>query len=420
MKKTYIHINIRNSKSLISWLLMSLLLVCLTACSSSGDDEMEEQNPETANGSNVPGNAPTKLYIYVYAPEAPEVTRAAYGGQENVNAVGNEAAVYTMQVWVYTHKSHKLIGYYASTGTPGLTTAEPYELLQLTIDDEYAETEEASRENVDVYILGNVTEESCNVTVDGNSTQTEVENAIMGKTTLDPFGVTSPVRSVPQDVGLPMSGVLRDQPVTGESPVLRLDDEGDIATVTLRRIVSKLRFAFARQTDSETLTINSIKLSSEMIPVSEYLFMDAEYPYDRKTCHINTADGYDTSTPELLDEPVTDVPAIDQPVIYAWGNEELEPHIYESRMDEAARMGKVVQRVFYLRESDKKLEGTIKYQIGEGEEQTATFRMVDVGGFSRNHVWTVYAYQAQARLHVVVADVTPWETKEVDHEFYNW
>lgn len=412
------HMTNRGVGSWMSWLLMSLLLVCLTACSSSGDDEMEEQNPEEANGSNVPGKAQTKLYIYVYAPEAPEVTRAAYGGQENVNAVGNEAAVYSMQIWVFTHDTHKLIGYFSPTSTPGLSADNPYELLQLTIDETYAET--LPRENVDVYVLGNVTPESCNVSIDANATQAEVEAAIMSKTTLDPFGVTSPVRSVPQDVGLPMSGVLRDQPVTGATPVLRLDNAGEIATVTLRRIVSKLRFAFARQTDSETLTINSIKLNSEMIPVSEYLFMDAEHPYDRYTCHIKTADGYEASTPELLDEPVTDVPAIDQPVIYAWGNEELPPYVYESRIEEGVLANKLVQRVFYLRESDKLIQGTIEYQIGEGEEQTATFRMVDVGGFSRNHVWTVYAYQAQARLHVVVADVTPWETKEVDHEFYNW
>lgn len=418
MRYTDRHRMDRGAGSWKSWLLMSLLLVCLTACSSSGDDEMEEQNPEEANGSNVPGKAPTKLYIYVYAPEAPEVTRAEYGGQENVNAVGNEAAVYSMQIWVFTHDSNKLIGYFSPTTTPGLSAEHPYELLQLTIDETYAET--LPRENVDVYVLGNVTPESCNVSIDANATQAEVEAAIMSKTTLDPFGVTSPVSSVPENVGLPMSGVLRNQPVTGTSPVLRLDNAGEIATVTLRRIVSKLRFAFARQTDSETLTINSIKLSSEMIPVSEYLFMDAEYPYDRKTCHINTADGYDTSTPELLDEPVTDVPAIDQPVIYAWGNEELPPYVYESRIEEGVLANKLVQRVFYLRESDKLIQGTIEYQIGEGEEQTATFRMVDTGGFSRNHVWTVYAYQAQARLHVVVADVTPWETKEVDYEFYNW
>ena len=418
MKYTDRHRMDRGTGSWMSWLLMSLLSLCLTACSSSGDDEeFMEQNPETAGGGNVL-KAPTKLYIYVYSPEAPEVTRAGYDG--DVEAVRREANVYSLKVWVFTHDTHNLIGYYASTGTPALSTSEPYEELQLTIDDTYAETAENLREKVDVYILGNVTTESCNVNIDENTTQAEVEAAIMGKTTIDPFGVTSPVRRVPWDVGLPMSGVLRNQPVTGSAPVLRLDDGGEVATVTLRRVVSKLRFAFARQTDSEALHINSIKLDSEMIPISEYLFMTEAEPYDRHTCHIKTADGYDTATTELLDEPIDDVPEVDLPVYYAWGHEELEPQIYEDRIEQAVLSGNLIQRMFYLRESDKKLEGTIKYQIGDGEEQTARFRMVDTGGFSRNHVWTVYAYQAQARLHVVVADVTEWKKVEVDYEFYNW
>ena len=414
MRYTNRHIICKGGNSWMSWLLLSLLLLCLTACSSSEGDQTE-----VLNGGHVPGKAPTMLYIYVYAPEAPEVTRtASYDG--DVNAVGKESSVYSMQIWVFTHDTHNLIAYYAPTETPGLSTAHPYELLQLAVDETYAETAAASREHVDVYVLGNVTPESCNVTLDENSTRTDVENAVMAKTTLDPFGVTSPVRAVPENIGLPMSGVLRNQPVTGESPVLRLDDGGQIAKVMLRRMVSKLRFAFSRQTGSESLRINSIKLNTEMIPMSEYLFMTDAEPYDRHTCHIKTADGYDASTSELLAEAITEVPTCDDPVVYAWGNEELEPPIYENRIEEAVVSGNLVQRVFYLRESDTRLEGTIKYKIGEGEEQTATFRMVDNGGFSRNHVWTVYAYQAQTKLHVVVANVTPWKVVEEDYDFYNW
>ena len=103
-----------------------------------------------------------------------------------------------------------------------------------------------------------------------------------------------------------------------------------------------------------------------------------------------------------------------------WGNEELEPQAYEQMLDEAATAGNLTQRMYFLRESDKQLQGEIKYQIGDGDEQTATFQMVDEGGFSRNHIWTVYAYQAQARLHVVVVDIAPWKTTEKNYEFYNW
>ena len=420
MRYTFGHITDREGNSRMSWLLMLLLLVYLTACSSADDEELAEPNPEAeaAANNNGPRKAPTKLYIYVYAPEAPEVTRGAYDGE--VLATGNEASVYKMQIWVFTHNSHNLLGYYESTGASSLSALEPYELLQLTIDETYAETAEANREHVDVYVLANVSAQNCNLTLDHTATQAQLDAALLKKTTADPFGVTSPVREVPENLGLPMSGILRDKPVTGTTPVLRLDDGGEIATVMLRRVVSKLRFAFSRQTGSEPLQINSIRLGTEMIPKSEYLFMTEAEPYDRHTCHINTADGYDTATPNLLDEVISDVATNDDPVVYAWGYEELEPQLYERKIDNAVTAGDLTQRTFFLRESNKLLQGTIKYQIGNGEEQTATFRMVDEGGFSRNHIWTVYAYQAQAHVQVVVAEVAPWRLTEENNDFYNW
>lgn len=406
MKYTDRHIYQRRSNSLIIGLL-TLLWVCLSAC-SSGDDE--------ANNGNQT-KVPTKLYIYLYTPQTESSTRA-YDG--DVNPIAYENSIYKLQIWVFTHDSHKLIGYYAPEESPGLSAQHPYELIQLTVDETYAETPAASRERVDVYVLANVQQENCNLTLDGATTQAQLEAALMEKTTIDPFGVTNPVMSVPTNLGLPMSGVLRNQPVTGEAPILRLDKEGEIATVLLIRTISKIRFAFSRQTGSETLRINSIKLNGSMIPMAEYLFMSAGAPYDRHTCHIKTESGYDTTSPELLSEALEDVAVNDNPVQYAWGTEELTPIIYEQFLDNAAADGYITQRLYYLRESDQMLQGEIKYQIGNEEEKTATFKMVDVGGFSRNHVWTVYVYTAQARIQVVVAETAPWTQTDVNYEFYNW
>lgn len=269
MKYTDRHINRHYGNSLLIGLL-ALLWVCLSAC-SSGDDE--------ANNGNQT-KVPTKLYIYLYTPQTESSTRA-YDG--DVNPIAYENSIYKLQIWVFTHDSHKLIGYYAPEESPGLSAANPYELIQLTIDETYAETPAASRERVDVYVLANVQQENCNLTLDGNTTQAQLEAALMEKTTIDPFGVTNPVMSVPTNLGLPMSGVLRNQPVTGEAPILRLDKDGEIATVLLIRTISKIRFAFSRQTGSETLRINSIKLNGSMIPMAEYLFMSAGAPYDRHT-----------------------------------------------------------------------------------------------------------------------------------------
>lgn len=404
MKYTDRHINRHYGNSLLIGLL-ALLWVCLSAC-SSGDDE--------ANNGNQT-KVPTKLYIYLYTPQTESSTRA-YDG--DVNPIAYENSIYKLQIWVFTHDSHKLIGYYAPEESPGLSAANPYELIQLTIDETYAETPAASRERVDVYVLANVQQENCNLTLDGNTTQAQLEAALMEKTTIDPFGVTNPVMSVPTNLGLPMSGVLRNQPVTGEAPILRLDKDGEIATVLLIRTISKIRFAFSRQTGSETLRINSIKLNGSMIPMAEYLFMSEAAPYNRKTCHIKTESGYDTTSPELLSEALEDVAVNDNPVQYAW-TEEQAPIYYERLLDDAPASN-LTQRLYYLRESDKMLQGEIKYQIGNEEVKTATFKMVDTGGFSRNHVWTVYVYTAQARIQVVVAETAPWTQTDVNYEFYNW
>ena len=420
MKYTDRHIITRHSNRHLSWLLLSMLLLCLTACSKSEeDDSIANTEPTASSQEKTPAatSTSTQLYIYVHAPQTAVPTRADYVG--DVDPIGNEAKVYSLQIWVFTHDSNKLIGYFSPTETSALNKPGGYEVFQLTIDEDYAQTAEP-REHVDVYVLANVVADNCHLTLDHSTTRAELEAAVLAHGTEDAFGLTAPVATVPENLGLPMSGVLRNQPVTGTAPVLRLDDSGEMATIRLIRTVSKLRFAFAKQTGSEALIINSIKLNANMIPEEQYLFMAADAPYDRQTCHINTESGYNTTTPELLAASINDVPAIDQPVIYAWGNEELEPQAYEQMLDEAAAAGNLTQRLYYLRESDMKLEGEIKYQIGAGEEQTATFKMVDEGGFSRNHIWTVYAYQAQARLHVVVVDIAPWKITEKNHEFYNW
>ena len=171
----------------MNWLLMPLLLLCLSACSSSGDDDgyVDPTNPN--NASN------TKLYVYVYAPQEAQSTRAYEG--DVVNTITNENSVYSLQIWVFGHASHNLLGYYASTQPSSLSTSDPYELIQMTIDETYAETEEASREHVDVYVAANIENSNCNVELDGQLTQEQLEEALIQKTTADPFGYCRPIRS---------------------------------------------------------------------------------------------------------------------------------------------------------------------------------------------------------------------------------
>ena len=76
---------------------------------------------------------------------------------------------------------------------------------------------------------------------------------------------------------------------------------------------------------------------------------------------------------------------------------------------------------FYLRESDKKIKGTITYTIGSGEEKHASFMMANEKDFSRNHTWIVFGYFAgKETLQVYSVDVTEWTESSISHEVYNW
>ena len=171
MKHTDRHIITRHNNRHVNWLLLSLLFVCLTACSGSEGDDFPG-NTETP--VNI---ASTQLYIYIYAPQTAVPTRADY--VENVNPTGNEAKVYSLQIWVFTHDSNKLIAYFSPSESSALNMPGGYEVLQLTIDEEYAQTAEATREHVDVYVLANVVAGNCHLKLDQATTRAELEAAVL-------------------------------------------------------------------------------------------------------------------------------------------------------------------------------------------------------------------------------------------------
>ena len=77
---------------------------------------------------------------------------------------------------------------------------------------------------------------------------------------------------------------------------------------------------------------------------------------------------------------------------------------------------------FYLRESDKKITGTITYTVGSSTtELSAPFTMSEAGDFSRNHTWIVYGFFAgKDNLKVFSVDVNDWTESSGEREVYNW
>lgn len=375
------------------------MLMLLMACSSDGSETGELDNRATT------------LSIYVYAPNHMLQTR---GNTDWVKAQDGDSIIHTLQIWVFEHEGNgNLVGYFTPSTTDDLNTAGSA-IYQMAVTPQFAK----NKPNVDVYVLANVGESNCACKYDANSTRTQLEAAVLKhEGSKDPFGLTTLVEAVPAD-GLPMTGALRNQKVTGESPVLRVG-EGSLATVRLVRAVSKVRFIFSQMKDGEgVMRVKRVTLNGSVLPKEEYLFLSEEYTGSE--FHINTAGGYETETVNLVGE-IDDVATTTDPQSYVYtagmGAKAYEELIAEGLTEKKLTLG----GLFYLRESDKKLTGQICYTINNGEEKTATFEMHDAGDFSRNHTWTVYASYGSTTLDILVVRLKEWVTVDpLNHTVYNW
>ena len=439
MKTLYRHIRNRYSSIRPSLMMLWLLLALVSASCSSSSSEDD-------NGRKMPLE-PAVLNVFVYAPGQSVPTR---GNTGPVDAdLEAETAIHTLQIWVYTHvespATPQLVTYFSTTEFAATASADGTNKLELPIPDSFADqtTPYSPRPRVDVYVLANVAHDNCGQSFDENTSREVLENAVLQGNF---FGLSeTPVSTIPAD-GLPMSGVLRDQQVTGERPVLTLrpkDDSEKMATVTLARVVSKVRFVFSCSTDFASLKINEIKFNSGMIPNQEYFFLedeDSPYTYDGNAFHINGGEGYNTEpSPSLFS--IAETARCADPAYYAWDrlsndnptltSQELA-EAYEDLINEGLTSNanhaepRLTERRVYLRESDKQLSGTITYQVKEsadgeyGEDTSAAFRMDAAHDFSRNHTWTVYAYLSWAKMYIVNVVVNRWSPIEASHEVYNW
>ena len=358
-------------------------LAFLTACNSSDGEDQQK---------------PTMLTIYVFSPEQPIITRGDVGP---VNASEAENKVNSLQLWVFDTSGNK-VGYLKTTETAILNTGQGA-IYQIPVSDEFAQ----NKPSVDVYVLANVTTANCGIsaTLDENTTREAlIEQA---KITSDHFGLTSAslTTAVPAD-GLPMAGILKNQPVIGDAPVLRIGNETNIATVPLTRAVSKMRFFFANVETAPKLTITRITLNGSLIPNEEYLFTQSKtLTYDD-----------DANAASILASSI-EVAKKKDPAKYIYKGQTAQE--YENLMVGAELS---LAGPYYLRESGKILTGTITYTVeGMTKPMSATFTMKEQGDFLRNHSWIVYAYyEGLSGMQVVTVDVTDWVAKSYNYEVYNW
>lgn len=379
---------------LLQWLLCSMLTVLFSACSSS----------DAAEGPKEATHQQPQLAIYVYAPEQAAAKRNAAQTRANegeVDAIIDEGTIKSLQLWVYESTSGAYVGYFSTDDVTALNEGQGT-TYQIPVTDEFA----ASKPDVNVYVMANVTSANCGVGT--LNKETAHDDLLDGAIITGHFGLDNLVKSVPDD-GLPFAGKLTTQPVVGDAPALRVG-QNQVATVQLTRAVSKLRFVFAKTAGEAIVKIKNIKMNVGMIPDVEYLFKTPE------------SMDYNTVEADLLSNAINDIAETADPTLFIYTNQTAQA--YENLINEAASKATPEVTVYgpiYLRESDKQLAGTITYTIGEGADQTANFAMQQAGDFSRNHTWIVYAYYGgSGNLQVQSIYVKDWSTKDLNHQVYNW
>ena len=406
----------------IRFCLTLLLLLPLFASCSSGKDDDESEGTQ---------QEPTVLQIYVFSPSKPIVTRANTGPVDA--AYEKESKISSLHIWVYPHAND---ANYNSNVALGCITLSPDEITNfqnsgagrytMVVTDDFAN----DPVNVDVYVLANVSggEYGLPTTLDENTKKSELQDAMIQKNSDsdDPFGVSTvtTVGALSED-GLPMSGVLIDQPVVGNPPILRIGTAQQVATARLTRAVSKMRFVFCKASDMENqVKITDVSLAAAQIPNQEHLFL--KQAYDGRTCNIPDAASYNAAF--FLPNMNIDyggLPPVADPSKYSYNVQEGQD--YENLINtgiNASPKELVEKGPFYFRESNKQLTGTIYYTLKSGtttEDKSVTFTMSAPGDFSRNHTWIVYASYSASLLDVLSVEVVDW-SKEYpkDWEFYNW
>lgn len=340
------------------------------------------------------------LTVRVFLPES-ILTKAETGDEAAVN---DERVVSTLQIWVYKNggaDATSLVGYRMLDGdalaATGLNAGHETRFT-IPVDETFVDT----KPRVDVYAL--VNGESAGFTIDkfgytggdwSKLNPSDLRNYVFGG---DLYGVNTLTSAVPA-AGLPMAGIAMNQEVTGDFPVL------SISTVTVTRVVSKLKFVFCQMTDNgvpvDEFHITGISLSGN-IGQTEKLFTTLDYD----------SSGYDAlSKTYPADGPLPVSPAYNP----APGDYLYQPGMTAQEYDNVIRggisSGVLTQwGLTYLRESDQKLTGTIDYTVGTGgsmRTKQAVFTMDAAGDFTRNHSWTIYAYFIGGRL-VVQPTVLPW------------
>lgn len=383
-------------------LLLAALLL-LAACSTK-NDFFEEQD-----------DTPAMSYVDIYVhSDRPEVTTRADEG--TVDAISPEDAIYDVQVWAFRQGAAgtaTAIGYISREySTTPLGNSEVLRMPFLTGDLD------AANMMVDFYAVANTTGINFDALIllakGKDLTKGELQELLL---TGNDFGTTTPVHAVPAE-GLPMSKVVADRKITENAGALSITRQ-DIA---LRRAVSKIQFYVARKSEVSNAQILGFTLNNQLVSANEYLLPNT----DTRSPHLSLTgtDATDyvagftyTDNPLTQDLQIKDMSEPEGLAYTRWKAD--NPSGTPQQYDDALSTYASGYGLTYLRETGKKLSGTIIYST-DGGTTTATipFTMAAEGDFARNHSYIVYVYFTTAGVNLTVS-TQPWEYVEHNTSYTN-
>lgn len=358
-------------------LILLLLTVVLPGCRR---EPLPDDGPQTK---------PEEMGIYISCPGVP----GTRGSQGDTPAEQEEYKVHTLQIWIFTSEDHELLYYLPLEGEDELPAPGYTRRYAIPVESSFARRNPLPQ--IDVFALGNAA--SVGVTLDENATWETVNDTYF--TSEDYFSAGKPITSVDPQKGLPMTGVRRNMTLTPSNDGIVLNAE---KTVEVIRAVSKIRYVFCRLKDDEDpngekVSIQSITLNGDQIPIAEYLFTTTE-PY-------RIGNQYDVRPVETPGPAVIAPNEAPEKLVYAGQN----ALAYEQLLDDAVADGILTDSgVMYFRESDKALTGTITF-TSDGVQRTRVFSMAAPGDFARNHSWTLYGYFITGRKLELSINAIPWD-----------
>jgi hypothetical protein len=340
---------------------------------------------------------PVEMGILISCPGIPG-TRGSVG---DIPASEAEYKIHTLQIWIFSSESHDLLYYIPLTSEEELPSPGHTRRYAIPVDAAFAHTNPLPR--IDVFALGNAASVGCSL--DGNSSWAAVSDALfIGD---EWFGVDHPVQAVDATLGLPMTGCRRGMSLTPSEDGIVLNAG---QTVEIVRAVSKIRYVFCRLKDDEDpngekVSIQSITLNGNQLPVAEYLFT-TDAPFRIGADYESRA----VTTPGP--SPIAPNPSPEK-LVYAGQN----PVTYDQLLDDAIEDGILTDGgVFYFRESDKALSGVVNFTT-DNVAHTRVFSMAAPGDFTRNHSWTLYGYFISGRKLELAISVLPWDYNHYHIDF---